>query len=57
MRESTLVVGETVTVCGQGRFESDVNAKVGYRGGEAILRVRPLESGELWASDDAKLGK
>lgn len=56
MREGTLVPGEMVSVCGQGRFENDPNAE-GYRGGKTILRVRPLESGELLASDDAKLAK
>lgn len=55
VREGILEVGERVTVCGRGRFENDVNAKVGYRGQASVLRIRALESGELLASDDPKL--
>lgn len=55
MHEGTLVRGEVVTVCGQGRFEVDANA--GYRGGKSILRVGPLASGELLVTDDDALAK
>lgn len=55
-RVGTLVAGEIVTVCGQSRFEKDPNS-MGYRGGKTILRVSPLESGELLATDDAALAK
>ncbi|MFK8001794.1 MAG: hypothetical protein AB8H86_19520 [Polyangiales bacterium] len=56
MHEGTLVLGEVVTVCGQGRFENDPNGE-GYRGGKTVLRVGPLASGELLVTDDASLAK
>ena len=57
MREGILALNEVVTVCGQGRFERDVNAQTDYRSQAQVLRIGPLANGELLAGDDPKLGR
>ncbi len=58
-KEGVLELGETVTLAGTGSWESDPAQRgEGYRGESGKrLRIRPLSSGKVLASDDRDLTK